>query len=177
VNEYTSPVHASRDARATSAPVYVVGVDGSEASLIAARWAATRALTDGARLVLVHAYLVPAVPSVAGPIRSPELRRSTLRRAQRMVEAVRKQLPEQADIDVVTAEGIADRVLLERAAAADLLVLGARAQHRHPHARFIGTTASRCLRRAECPVVMIPAVPSARAADTSEAAGVTAATA
>jgi nucleotide-binding universal stress UspA family protein len=146
-------------------PFYVVGIDGSAASLGAARWAASRAVADGADLVLVHAYLIPAVPSVAGPIRSPELRGSAHRRAMHLLEAVAERLPTGTDAQLVAAEGAADRVLVEQAASADLLVLGARPQHRRPHTRFIGSTASRCLRHAECPVVLIPALPSANTAD------------
>lgn len=135
---------------------YVVGVDGSLASVAAARWAANRAARDGALLTVVHAYLVPAVPSVAGPIRTSAFRRMARQDAERLLHSVVKQLPAASESRQQAEEGAADRVLLERSARSDLLVLGARPRHNHPHARFIGSTASRCLRGAECPVVLVP---------------------
>jgi nucleotide-binding universal stress UspA family protein len=133
-----------------------VGVDGSLASVAAARWAADRAVRDGALLTVVHAYLVPAVPSVAGPIRTPSFRRMARQDAERLLRSVVKQLPAASDPRQQAEEGAADRVLLQHSARSDLLVLGARPRHNHPHARFIGSTAARCLRGAKCPVVLVP---------------------
>jgi nucleotide-binding universal stress UspA family protein len=137
---------------------YVVGVDGSLASVAAARWAADRAVRDNAQLVVVHAYAVPSVPSVAGPIRTLSMRRLAHRDAERLLRSVIEQLPAASAPKQVTAEGAADRILLEQSAAASLLVLGARPRHNHPHARFIGSVASRCLHSADCPVVLVPGI-------------------
>ncbi len=139
-------------------PMYVVGVDGSLASVAAARWAADRAARDGAKLHVVHAYFVEAIPSVAGAIRTPGMRRLALRDAKRLLHTVVEQLPADRVSESVAIEGAADRVLLEYSRAADLLVLGARPQHRVPHARFIGSTAAHCLRGSACPVVMVPGI-------------------
>ncbi|HEX4431935.1 MAG TPA: universal stress protein [Frankiaceae bacterium] len=144
-------------------PFFVAGIDGSEAGYAAASWAAARAARDGARVILVHAYQVPAVVSVAGPMRTPAQKRAARRTALRMLELAAKRLPPTVSVELIAEEGAADRVLVERAAAADLLVLGARPQHRHPHLRFIGSIASRCLRQAECPVVLVPSLAAAPA--------------
>lgn len=139
-----------------SARKYVVGVDGSPSSVAAARWATDRASRDGATLILVHAYPVNAVPSVAGPIRTPAMRRTSRQHADRLMQAVVEQLPAGTRVEQRLVEGAADQVLLECTDSADLLVLGARPQHHHPHIRFIGSTASRCLRGSRCPVVIVP---------------------
>lgn len=117
-----------------------------------------RAARDGAQLTVINAYQVPAVPSVAGPIRTPAVRRMAHRDAERLLRSVTEQLPMAGPAQAVAQEGPPDRVLLEHSAGADLLVLGARPRHQHPHARFIGSTAARCLRGAECPVVVVPGI-------------------
>ncbi len=167
MNDSTDRALAS-NAQPASSPVFVAGIDGSEASYAAASWAADRAVRDGAQVVLVHAYQIPAVPSVAGPLRTPAQRRSARRRALRILDGGAKRVPAGVSVSLVAEEGAADRVLIEQSAAAELLVLGARPQHRHPHLRFIGSTATRCLRQAQCPVVLVPALPRARAADGRE---------
>jgi nucleotide-binding universal stress UspA family protein len=149
----TPTQRSSQDSRK---PRYVVGVDGSQAGIAAARWALDRAARDGAEVHLVHAYLVQALVSVAGPLRTPDMHRLARRDAGRVLSSVLEQLPSGSLIDSIAVEGAPDRVLLECSESADLLVLGARPQHRHPHARFIGSTAARCLRGSPCPVVMVP---------------------
>lgn len=139
-------------------PEYVVGIDGSLASAAAVRWAADRAVRDKALLVVVHAYQVTALPSVAGPVRTTAMRRVARHHAERLLRSVLEQLPAGDAAEQVLVEGPADRVLLERSSSAELLVLGARPRHNHPHARFIGSTASRCLRGAQCPVVLVPGI-------------------
>jgi nucleotide-binding universal stress UspA family protein len=135
---------------------YVIGVDGSAASIAAARWAIDRAARDGAALVVVHAYQVTALPSVAGPVRTPAMRRAAHERATKLLAGAMDALPPGAISEQVLMEGPADRVLIERSAGSALLVLGARPQHTHPHMRFLGSTALRCLRGAGCPVVLVP---------------------
>ena len=135
---------------------YVVGVDGSPASVAAARWAAERARCEGAPLVVVHAYQVIALPSVAGPVRTPAMRRAASEQAEKLLAAVIRALPAGTDSEQLLVEGPADRLLIQRSQGAAMLVLGARPQHSHPHMRFLGSTALRCLRGAECPVVMVP---------------------
>ena len=44
----------------------VVGVDGSDGSLQALRWAIDEARLRGARLVAVHAWLAPYAPAMPG---------------------------------------------------------------------------------------------------------------
>ncbi len=135
---------------------YVVGVDGTAASIAAAQWAAERARRDGTALVVVHAYQVNSLPSVAGPVRTAEMRHTAERHAQQTLGAVMRLLPAGSAAEPLLIEGPADRVLIERSVNAGLLVLGARPQHTHPRMRFLGTVALRCLRGAQCPVVMVP---------------------
>ncbi len=139
-----------------SSSEYVVGVDGSPASVAAARWAADRAGREGAALVVVHAYQVIALPSVAGPVRTPAMRRAASEQAEKLLAAVTSALPADSVKEQLLVEGPADRLLIQRSQGTAMLVLGARPQHSHPHMRFLGSTALRCLRGATCPVVLVP---------------------
>src|ERR1022692_1975818 len=51
------------------------------------------------------------------------------------------------------AEGMAERILIDRSARADLLVLGSAPEH--PTGRVIGPVIRSCLTRARCPVVVV----------------------
>jgi nucleotide-binding universal stress UspA family protein len=153
---------------------YVVGVDGSPASVAAARWAADRAGREGAGLVVVHAYQVVALPSVAGPVRTPAMRRAAGEQAEKVLAAVVRSLPAGSVSEQLLVEGPADRLLIQRSEGAAMLVLGARPQHSHPHMRFLGSIALRCLRGAECPVVLVPCVAVLAPKETAGAASSTA---
>lgn len=137
---------------------YVVGVDGSLASAAAARWAADRAARDKASLVVVHAYQVTAPPSAVRPGVTRAMRRAARLDAERLLRSLVEQLPAGAAVQQVPVEGMSDEVLLERCNGAELLVLGARPRRNHAHARFVGSTATRCLRVAQCPVVLVPGI-------------------
>lgn len=154
----------SRPAEAAETREYVVGIDGSLASVAAARWAADRAVRDAASLVVVHAYQVddPLNAARAGAARA--MRRVARLDAERLLRSVAEQLPAGETAQQVAVEGTPTQVLLERSAGAELLVVGARPRHNHPHARYIGSTATSCLRAAECPVVLVRGIHSEEAA-------------
>ncbi|MFH8413273.1 universal stress protein [Streptomyces collinus] len=138
----------------------VVGVDGSEASAAALRWATEQARALRAEVVAVHAWeataprVAPYAPMSVRPTPAEErdaaarLLTETLRRVfgPRIDDAVRAEL----------VEGPAVRVLLDRARGALLLVLG-----RTAHGQFdlpVGGAVGRgCLRHATVPVVAVPA--------------------
>ncbi|MFF8939300.1 universal stress protein [Streptomyces paradoxus] len=138
----------------------VVGVDGSEASVAALRWATEQARALRVEVVAVHAWeataprVAPYAPVSVRPTPAEErdaaarLLTQTLRRVfgQRIDDAVHAEL----------VEGPAVRVLLDRARGALLLVLG-----RTVHGQFdlpVGGAVGRgCLRHATVPVVAVPA--------------------
>jgi nucleotide-binding universal stress UspA family protein len=138
----------------------VVGIDGSEHGSAAVRWAAREARTLGAPLSLVHVYSVPAVPSVAGPIRTPEQRRyadqhagAILERARLLAESELEGASVRLSTDLV--EGSAGPTLVDLSHGAGMLVLGSHSglflHHR------LGSVVGACLHAATCPVVVIPA--------------------
>jgi nucleotide-binding universal stress UspA family protein len=130
----------------------VVGADGSVESAAALRWACREASLRGAEVHAVHvreeqchslaSYAVPA-PSDPDDV-SFETIDDIVRSAQAPGVLVR--------VEVV--DGLAARVLLDRGAGADMLVLGT-ASDTPGALRSAGPVIRACLRRAPCPVVVI----------------------
>jgi nucleotide-binding universal stress UspA family protein len=136
-----------------------VGVDGSAESLAALLWACREAPLRGAQVHVVHvrearchnlaSYAVPA----AAPPNRDDFTADSIEDLVRSVQA--DQAPD-ADIRVEVADGLAARVLLDRCAGADMLVLGT-ASDTPGAGRPVGPVIRACLRRAPCPVVVISA--------------------
>ena len=134
----------------------VVGVDGSAESAAALRWACREAALRGAEVHAVHvreanchslaSYAVPASPSAEDEVE--EIWRSAAAEHG------------SAQIRTEVADGLAARVLLDRCAGADMLILGTVSDV--PGAsRSAGPVIRACLRRAACPVVVISAAQDA----------------
>lgn len=140
--------------------VFVVGVDGSDASARALRWA----FGQGRQwCVAVHAVMAWTSHAVlAGP--GPMLMRPGLAPYH-----VREQLWEDLqsvvhgcvgatttpEVHIELVEGDAAEVLAERSAHATMLVLGDRGRGRVADA-ILGSTALRCIHKARCPVLVVP---------------------
>jgi nucleotide-binding universal stress UspA family protein len=135
----------------------VVGVSGSAASVAALRWAAAEAALRGAELHAVHVWedrhrlLAPYAP-LSGVPSVAESRESASRL---LADSVRDVLGHRPVVQVVmeVAGGLAARVLLDRAAGADLLVLGQRGPQSSAPAEP-GPMSRACLRGSPCPVVI-----------------------
>jgi nucleotide-binding universal stress UspA family protein len=132
----------------------VVGVDGSSNSDVTLRLAATEARRLDGRLVVVHAYRLPA-PAEYGPnagVDEPHHRAA----AEELVERALYRLgPDRDALKIETRavhDGAAD-ALLEAASAAAVLVVGARGLSGFERLR-IGSVSQRVLRRAPCTVVI-----------------------
>ena len=138
--------------------IVVVGVEGSGSSRTAIRMAAEEALYRGAELVAVMAY------SGERALGAPAVRRlATLRTAddERIVaetalrDAVFDALGDQAEkVQLRTVLGLAGRKLVETAQKvnAQLIVLAGRGSA----SMLIGTVSQYVLRRAPCPVLIVP---------------------
>lgn len=133
----------------------VVGVDGSEGSVTALRWACREA---GIRGVEVHAIHVREAPlhspaSYAVPVPDEVYRPDDTE----MWKAV---LPPDfargGQVRTETAVGLVARILLDRCQGADMLVLGA-ASDVPDQSWSAGPVIRACLQRAPCPVVVISA--------------------
>ncbi|MGW2372625.1 MULTISPECIES: universal stress protein [Kitasatospora] len=127
-----------------------VGVDGSEASLAAADWAAREALLRDRPLRVLHA--LPLMPHLLPSWSRPARPSGDLLHEVRHVLAVRHpQLPVRTDEvhDAVTS------ALVAAGEDAELLVLGARGSGGFPELR-VGSTALHIAARAGCPTVLLP---------------------
>ena len=131
----------------------VVGVDGSEPSKAALRWAARfLASEDGGRIDAVIAWHVPASYGWAGP---PDWRPD---------EDAGKVLTEAVDavfgadrppgMRLIVREGNPAKVLLGESKGAGLLVVGSRG-----HGGFVGlllgSVSAKCAEHATCPVLVV----------------------
>ncbi|WP_282703524.1 universal stress protein [Streptomyces sp. CC219B] len=138
----------------------VVGVDGSEASVAALRWAAGQARTLGTPVVAVHAWqpstagLAPYAPASGRPTVAEERLRAAGLLASAVAEAIGPHTG--ADVRAVVAEGPPARVLLQHARGALLLALG-RTPHDQGVVPAVGSVSRACLRHATVPVVTVPA--------------------
>jgi nucleotide-binding universal stress UspA family protein len=141
----------------------VVGIDGSGSSAAAVRWAVQEARLRAAILHLVFASddkRCPRAPYAGLRNGSrpdgAEPGESALGAAAR--EATKAISP--GHVLVELAEGSPARVLIDRSAGADLLVLGTachRCQSASEGPPFVGPVVRNCLRGAACPVVVVTA--------------------
>jgi len=134
----------------------VVGVDGSDASVAALRWAVTEAAVTGqeVRAVTAWTYLSPLDPG------SDDAHRAQMesRHDAQLNDLVRKVAQGHPGVAVrcVIVEDDPAGALLDASRGADLLVLGSHGTGKLLRA-FVGSVSTRCLNKASCPVVIIPA--------------------
>ncbi|MFA1541775.1 universal stress protein [Actinomadura monticuli] len=136
----------------------LVGVDGSAASLQALRWAAAEAELRHTGIVAVRCWRARrdrvAPYAGAGRLPSPDRECEQARRALAAdVAAVLTHAPS-VPVRRELVLGEPARVLLDRAAGADLLVLGGRRWDSTAD-DVIGPVRAACLRHAPCPVVFV----------------------
>lgn len=137
----------------------VVGIDGSEASKAALRWAVDDARGRGAEVVALHAYDVElpttdAVPTA--PIDIPAFVSALHEEAQLfVVNAVDAVVANVATVDVApiaVEEANPARALVDASRDADLLVVGS---HGRGLSRLrLGSVSLECAQHAVCPVVI-----------------------
>lgn len=137
----------------------VVGVDGSDGSVTALRWAVEEAERVDARVEAVIAWTYPYVATVPGVV-SPVFAVDDVEADARALldDAVDRALEgrgTEVTIDRRVEAGPAARALIERSAEADLLVVGTRG-----HGGFVGlllgSVSEQCAHHAKCPVVIVP---------------------
>jgi nucleotide-binding universal stress UspA family protein len=133
--------------------VVVVGVDGSDQSLVALRWAAEYTRLTSATLRAVTAWHCPTTYGIAPDWTDMDF----VAEARDQLEASLTQaLGDSPGIPLETSvvEGQSAPVLLEAARDADLLVVGS-----HGHGRFagmlMGSVSTHCVEHASCPVVVV----------------------
>jgi nucleotide-binding universal stress UspA family protein len=136
----------------------VVGVDGSDASKNALRWAVEDARARGAEVVALHAYEVPvsapdAVP--VAPVDLPALVAEAHDGAQQFVTGVVEEVVGNSvtvDVAPIAVEDEPAKALIDASRDADLIVVGS-----HGHGLsglFLGSVSLECAQHAACPVVI-----------------------
>lgn len=132
----------------------VVGVDGSEPSKEALRWAARQAEITGAKVQAVMAWEYPTSFGWAPPYPTefdPEC--DTHKALDAFVEEVLGTEPP-VEVEAIVVEGHPATELLEAAKGAELLVVGSRG-HGAFTGMMIGSVSQRCMTHASCPVMVV----------------------
>lgn len=139
----------------------IVGVDGSPPSLAALRWAAAEAELRDAELVAVAVWEFPIIPSGpgAGFYTGPTSEELADQAQRRLAEAVAEAGLEGVRMRQRIEYGTPARVLLDLAADADLLVVGARG-HGGFAGLLLGSVSQQCTTHAVGPTVVVPAPPA-----------------
>ena len=143
----------------TTQPEIVVGVSGSRASVAALRWAADEARRRHTRLSVVCAWdhsLRPAPYAEVGGNHAASDAKAAVHSGLAAAIRVAFGPVAPACIDTELAEGVPERVLIDRSAIADLLVLGT-AWSQDAGGLSVGPVIRACLSRARCPVVVVSA--------------------
>ena len=137
----------------------VVGVDGSEESKAALRWALDEGRLRSARVRVIYAWTLPHT-TAWGYVPPIQLNIAALQHdAEEFLDSVIAEAKTEG-VDVVRAavEGLAARVLVEAAAEADLLVVGSRG-HGGFAGLLLGSVSQQCAHHAPCPVVIVRGKP------------------
>jgi len=135
--------------------VVVVGVDGSEPSRDALRWAVHYARTTGAIVRAVTVWHFPASFGWGSALAIPEAdlegdARAALKATVEQVAGTEGAFTLQTEV----VEGPPALMLLRAAADADLLVVGSRG-HGAFAGMLLGSVSEHCVHHANCPVVVI----------------------
>lgn len=154
-------------------PLVVVGVDGSAGSRAALVAAIDEAARTGAEVEAVATYLVADRGSAAVSPSRERIVEDLRERTRTMVDEVLggRGSPDGAAVPAVrveVVEGPAAEVLVQRAASADMLVVGRRG-HGTFRGLLLGSVALACAMHAPCPVMVVHAPRSA--VDAGGAAG------
>jgi nucleotide-binding universal stress UspA family protein len=148
-----------RKLRRTVTDTVVVGVDGSEGSGEALRWAAGEARARNAKLHAVLAWESPvqvfgAVWAIPSEHDMAEYERLARERLDAVLDAD-PALLDGLEVERSAVHGAPAAVLIEAAAGADELVVGTRG-----HGGFVGlllgSVGQQCTHHAPCPVVIVP---------------------
>jgi nucleotide-binding universal stress UspA family protein len=135
----------------------VVGIDGSQTSRDAARWALSQAALTGAELRAVSTWRWPNYLTRMPP--GADLGAETGALLDEVIDGVLAENPAAAGAVTVTrhvVEGPAGPALLTQSDGATLLVVGARGRAAFP-GMLLGSVAEYCVREADCPVVVVRA--------------------
>lgn len=132
----------------------VVGIDGSESSLDALRWAVDEARRRHGTVEAVFAWTFPYAVPVPGHFSDPEWLEGEA--TEYLEQLLAKEPAGPTDVPVARRvhEGPAARALLDAAGGADMLVIGSRGRGGFS-GLVLGSVSHQCAQHAACPVVVI----------------------
>ena len=138
----------------------VVGVDGSEGSRDALRWAVDEAAARGARLSVVHGWWTPYPIPPGGlglaPAEPEQFTQQSEKLMREMIDdAVAHAGRHPAAIELLPVQEPAAPALLGRAKDADLLVVGSRGRGGFT-GLLLGSTSQQCVHHSTSAVVVVP---------------------
>jgi len=146
----------------------VVGVDGSEGSRLALRWAVAEAQRSGGAVEAVTAWYWEGVEGAMLAANNPlEQEGHAKRISDREVNAVIAECGSAIPVAQEIVEGVPVRVLIDASRHARMLVLGSHGHGRLHHA-VLGSVSDECTRQAKCPVVLIPVPHTKKVAQPAE---------
>lgn len=133
----------------------VVGVDGSEPSLAALRFAYDEALVRETGVLAVLAWQVPlpvGVPGAMVPVVSDDVGQE----AEKALDEALAAVPPPAGVQVERrlVERPAARALIDACSSSDLLVVGSRG-HGGFAGLLLGSVSAQCIHHAPCPVIVV----------------------
>lgn len=137
----------------------VVGVDGSESSRAAMRWALHAAREAGCPLVVLHAWMIRSLPMHAKAHFVPSLREYESECQEWLDKELQEALPDREGVDVKTELSYSSPVsgLREAAGPHDVLVVGRCGRGGFP-GMLLGSVASQCAHYSQGLMVVVPAV-------------------
>ncbi len=147
MNDFRTPADSGR---------VIVGIDGSDASKDALRWAYRQAAQSGSELVAVAvwSYVTMSYPSMSGYV--PTVNDIDLEADTKLMleQTVKEVLDTSTGVRLVVTEGHPADVLVRFSEGADLVVLGSRG-HGGFVGALIGSVSQHVVAHAACPVVVI----------------------
>jgi nucleotide-binding universal stress UspA family protein len=134
----------------------VVGVDGSEHSIAALRWAVEEARLRQARVLAVYAWRPPHVSTAHEALHVLEVELDLGQEARELLKTIVAEAVPGTDVEIeqVVSEGSAASALLDAAEGADLLVVGSRGRGGFT-GLLLGSVSQQVAQHARCPVVVV----------------------
>ncbi|MGY0234216.1 universal stress protein [Longispora urticae] len=140
----------------TSSSLLVVGVDGSDGGRRALTWAVHEAARTGSAVQAVTAWHWDGLDAEFANLTTPDAERERAEKiAAHDIADVTAGLSGHVPVALEVVAGQASDVLTAAARTAHLLVLGSHG-HGALHHAVLGSVAEACIRKAACPVVVIP---------------------
>jgi nucleotide-binding universal stress UspA family protein len=140
----------------------VVGVDGSDSSRAAVRWAITEAGLRGAAVEAVHSWEMPMIYGPVGlatPYDTAGIENAARRLVDEVVDTAVAQGGETGvPVERTVTSGAPAATILEAAEDADLVVIGRRGMGGFKRL-LLGSVSEHVARHAPCPVVVMPPNP------------------